>query len=37
MEPWTPGTLDIHHVNTGKGDATLLILPDGTASHAPTP
>jgi beta-lactamase superfamily II metal-dependent hydrolase len=28
--PWSPGLLDIHHINTGKGNATLLILPDGT-------
>jgi len=30
MKPWTPGTLDIHHINTGRGDATLFIFPDGT-------
>src|SRR5262245_62150753 len=28
--PWSPGTLDIHHINTGRGNATLLVLPDGT-------
>lgn len=27
---WTPGTLDIHHISTGRGNAALLILPDGT-------
>ncbi|GAB4000305.1 hypothetical protein GCM10028807_52880 [Spirosoma daeguense] len=27
---WTTGTLDIHHINTGRGNATFLILPDGT-------
>lgn len=27
---WTPGTLDIHHINTGRGNAAFLILPDGT-------
>ena len=27
---WTPGTLDIHIINTGRGDAALLVLPDGT-------
>jgi glyoxylase-like metal-dependent hydrolase (beta-lactamase superfamily II) len=27
---WTPGTLDIHHINTGRGNAALLTLPDGT-------
>jgi len=28
---WTPGVLDIHHVNTGRGEAQLLVLPDGTS------
>jgi hypothetical protein len=27
---WTPGTLDIHHINTGRGNATFFMLPDGT-------
>jgi beta-lactamase superfamily II metal-dependent hydrolase len=27
---WTPGTLDIHHINTGRGNAAFLMLPDGT-------
>jgi beta-lactamase superfamily II metal-dependent hydrolase len=27
---WRPGNLDIHFINTGRGDAALLILPDGT-------
>jgi len=27
---WTEGYLDIHHINTGKGDAAFFILPDGT-------
>ncbi len=27
---WTPGTLDIHHINTGRGNATFFQLPDGT-------
>lgn len=27
---WQKGTLDIHHINTGKGDAAFFILPDGT-------
>ena len=31
LPPWTPGTLDIHTINTGRGDSTLLILPDGTS------
>ena len=30
LSPWTTGTLDIHHINTGKGEAALFILPDGT-------
>ncbi len=28
---WTPGTLDIHRISTGKGDAVFSIFPDGTA------
>ncbi|KAK1237901.1 hypothetical protein MKX08_002480 [Trichoderma sp. CBMAI-0020] len=28
---WTPGTLDIHHIDTGCGNATLVVGPDGTA------
>lgn len=27
---WSEGYLDIHHINTGKGDATFFIFPDGT-------
>jgi beta-lactamase superfamily II metal-dependent hydrolase len=30
LPAWTPGALDIHHVNTGRGNAALLMLPDGT-------
>jgi beta-lactamase superfamily II metal-dependent hydrolase len=30
LAAWTPGILDIHHISTGRGNATLLILPDGT-------
>ena len=30
LPPWQTGTLDIHVINTGRGDAALLILPDGT-------
>jgi len=30
FERWTPGTLDVHHISTGKGDAALFLLPDGT-------
>jgi Metallo-beta-lactamase superfamily len=31
LPPWSPGTLDIHHINTGKGDSALFIFPDGTS------
>ena len=31
LPPWTEGTLDIHQINTGKGNSSLLILPDGTS------
>src|SRR5689334_8766978 len=30
LPPWTPGTLDIHQVSTGRGNAALFIFPDGT-------
>lgn len=30
LPPWTPGTLDIHHIATGRGNATFLQFPDGT-------
>ena len=30
LPAWTPGTLDIHHINTGRGNTALLVLPDGT-------
>ncbi len=30
LPPWTPGTLDIHHLATGQGNATFFVLPDGT-------
>lgn len=30
LPPWSPGYLDIHKINTGNGDAALLIFPDGT-------
>jgi beta-lactamase superfamily II metal-dependent hydrolase len=30
LPPWTPGTLDIHQISTGRGNAALFILPDGT-------
>lgn len=31
LSPWTPGTLDIHHIATGAGNATLFILPNGSS------
>ncbi|WP_080056761.1 ComEC/Rec2 family competence protein [Spirosoma aerolatum] len=30
LVPWKTGNLDIHHINTGRGNATFFILPDGT-------
>jgi hypothetical protein len=30
LPAWSEGTLDIHQINTGKGNATFFILPDGT-------
>src|SRR5579859_1458311 len=30
LPPWTPGTLDIHQISTGRGNAALFVLPDGT-------
>jgi beta-lactamase superfamily II metal-dependent hydrolase len=30
LPPWSPGTLDIHQISTGRGNAALFILPDGT-------
>jgi beta-lactamase superfamily II metal-dependent hydrolase len=30
LPPWKEGMLDLHHINTGRGDAALYILPDGT-------
>lgn len=31
LPPWSKGELDIHHINTGRGDAVLFVLPDGTS------
>lgn len=28
LEPWRPGTLEIHHIATGRGDCTLVIGPE---------
>lgn len=30
LKGWEEGYLDIHHINTGRGDCTFCILPDGT-------
>jgi Metallo-beta-lactamase superfamily len=30
LPPWSPGTLDIHHIDTGVGNATFVLAPDGT-------
>jgi hypothetical protein len=30
LSPWRPGMLDIHHLSTGRGNATFLALPDGS-------
>ncbi len=27
---WNPGVLEIHHIDTGRGNATLVLGPDGT-------
>lgn len=27
---WSQGYLDIHHINTGKGESVFIIMPDGT-------
>jgi beta-lactamase superfamily II metal-dependent hydrolase len=29
LPPWTPGTLDIHHISTGLGNSTFVRLPGG--------
>jgi beta-lactamase superfamily II metal-dependent hydrolase len=30
VQPWKPGTLDIHQIQTGRGNSAYLIFPDGT-------
>src|SRR5262245_46248071 len=27
---WQPGYLDLHHINTGRGNSAFYVLPDGT-------
>lgn len=31
LASWQQGFLDIHHINTGRGNSTLAIMPDGTS------
>ncbi len=33
LVPWRGGQLDIHHISTGRGDASLIIGPDGMVRH----
>jgi glyoxylase-like metal-dependent hydrolase (beta-lactamase superfamily II) len=30
LPAWTPGTLDIHQISTGRGNSALFVFPDGT-------
>ncbi|RDY60063.1 MBL fold metallo-hydrolase [Flagellimonas nanhaiensis] len=30
LSKWQEGFLDIHHINTGRGDAAFMVFPDGT-------
>jgi tetratricopeptide (TPR) repeat protein len=30
LPKWTAGWLDIHHISTGRGNSTFIVLPDGT-------
>jgi len=30
LEPWTPGSLEIHHISTGRGNVAFVLCPDGT-------
>lgn len=30
LEPWKPGYLDIHTINTGRGNCQFFVFPDGT-------
>ena len=30
LPPWTAGTLDIHQIATGRGNAAFMRFPDGT-------
>ncbi|MBE7169159.1 MAG: hypothetical protein INR73_01120 [Williamsia sp.] len=30
LPAWRPGYLDLHHINTGRGNAAFFVFPDGT-------
>lgn len=30
LDPWQTGYMDIHQINTGKGESTFFVFPDGT-------
>lgn len=30
LPPWVEGNLDIHHISTGRGNSTYIVMPDGT-------
>ncbi|HMA52481.1 MAG TPA: hypothetical protein VKP60_22125 [Magnetospirillaceae bacterium] len=30
LPAWTEGTLDIHHISTGRGNSAFIVMPDGT-------
>ena len=34
LPKWKEGVLDLHHINTGRGDAAFYVLPDGTTVMA---
>ena len=34
LPEWQEGYLDIHHINTGRGNCSFMILPDGTTMLA---
>lgn len=31
LPPWKPGILEIHHIDTGRGNSTVILGPDGTS------
>ena len=31
LPPWKAGVLELHHIDTGRGNATLMLGPDGTS------